>query len=77
MTMIALGVLTLGPAAAPAGAQAVDAKPVEELGVPASTFTLGWTVLAALGKGHRRVDVTSPAKTVSRTLIIKVLARLP
>jgi hypothetical protein len=59
------------------GMFAVDAKPVEGLGVPASTFTLGWTVLTALGKGHRRVDVTSPAETVSRTLIIKVLARLP
>jgi len=59
------------------GMFAVDAKPVDGLGVPAAQFEMGWTVLTAIGKDRRRVDVTSPSEAVSRALMTKVLARLP
>jgi hypothetical protein len=59
------------------GMFAVDAKPVEDLGVPAARFDMGWTVVTAIGKGRRRVDVTSPTEAASKTLMKKVLARLP
>jgi hypothetical protein len=59
------------------GMYAVDAKPLDGLGVPASVYQMGWTVVTALAKGHRRVDVTSPTEVASRTLMTKLLARLP
>ena len=59
------------------GMFAVDARPVDDLGVPAATFEMGWTVVTALGKDQRRVDVTSPSEAVSKSLIRKVLVRLP
>jgi hypothetical protein len=59
------------------GMFAVDAKPVDGLGVPAAQFTMGWTVVTAIAKNRRRVDVTSPSEAASRALITRVLARLP
>ena len=59
------------------GMFAVDAKPVDDLGVPAAQFNMGWTVVTAIGKGRRRVDVTSPTEAASKALMKKVLARLP
>lgn len=59
------------------GMFAVDAKPVDDLGVPAAEFEMGWFVVTALGKDQRRVDVTSPSEAASKSLIKKVLARLP